>query len=112
MSINISDEDVLDKMAEIEGEYWKELQKEVTNDPCFFYAFLKIWTEQYSNNKSLMVEASRLNYFMSVGSNGAIYGHNGYNRYAVRADGNIFFMRDVAIQSDVQKAIELGFDIM
>jgi len=112
MSVYIYEKNALKKMAQIEGERWMEQQDDDPKNPCSFYAFLNIWRDHFSQRQSLMEEGARLNCFISVEANGAIYGDSGYNRYAVRYDGMVFFLRDFATQEAIRKATRIGFDLM
>ena len=112
MSIYIGQEDAFAKMAEVEGELWERQQQDDPNPNTSFVAFFETWKRDYAENAILMKEGAALDYFVSVEGDGAIYGYLGYNRYGVRADGKIFFLRDLAInQESLERAKEVGFDL-
>ena len=112
MSVHIFDENAFDKIGEVEGEEWKHHQNMDPDNECSFQAFYQEWKQNFSGKKDLMERGREFNVFISVNGNGAIYGLWGFNRYAVRCDGRIFFLRDLATKSDLEKAIQVGFDIM
>jgi hypothetical protein len=112
MAVYIFDKDALDKMALVEGMTWKEQEESNPDQNCSFQAFLSAWNRDFAGKEELIREGSSLNCFISVNASGAIYGKEGYNRYAVRVDGRIFFMRDMSIKEDIEKATLAGFDMM
>lgn len=114
MSIYIFEEDALDKMAELEGQPWKEQQEKELDSKCGFHFFLDIWEKEYRGNYDLIAEGVKFGCFVSThGDGNAIYGRSGFNRYAVRVDGKLFFLRDLAINNDVvETAMSIGFDII
>jgi hypothetical protein len=114
MPIYISEENALSKMTEIEGQKWQAQQEEDHTANCSFYLFHSVWEKELKGNYDLIAKGVKLGCFISSPNNdGAIYGSSGFNRYAVRVDGRIFFLRDLAInEAALKKAIELGFDII
>ena len=108
MSVFIFDHDALDKMALIEGERWKRLQLKGEMKEVSFVSFKKAWNEFATNKKSKTPDMGITNEY----GNGAIYGHDGWTRYTVRANGEILFIKALSPSPEItQKAIDAGFNL-
>lgn len=105
MSIYIHDWNVLDKIAEVEGQSWKNHQirqlqyhneePERFNLNYTVWGSLERWNEREEWNESF----------------GTIYGDGGWNRYFVRKDGHVAFSRYHTSSTGIERATKAGFDI-
>ena len=105
MPVYITDEDALDRLAQVEGEEWKRRQDREDSDYT-----LRGFAAAYEREKG------RSGY-ITCGFNHAIYGENGWNRYFVLAGtGEIVFSRKHARRpllgpDDSGKAEAAGFTL-
>ena len=107
MPVYIYEEDAFDKIVKVEGDSFEERRND-TNDYSF-KAFLAKWQEL---KKALGVNFPD-DHIVNVNSNNAIYGHHGWNRYAVLDSGEIRFGEHQALlQKDIAKAQKVGFNIL
>ena len=105
MPVYIHEKDALERMAQIEGARWKDEQNGDPEGPYSFNGFLRAWQEwaAYSDEDD---EPCNL----MVDDNDAIYGADGWHRYAVQSDGEIIFLCPFASnRQHVDKAEKLGF---
>lgn len=106
MSININDQDAIDKMAAVEGEHWKA-QHMTQASAEFSNGFLGAVKKHAKLVASLEEEGEEPEFYGNI-----IYGDGGWNRYFVRSDGEIFFSsRHTRSQETILKAQEAGFQI-
>jgi hypothetical protein len=110
MTVRITDRNCFMRLSMVEGPEWVKdqlnTQAHVADDACSgqctYVNALRAWA-------ALKAEID-----FPWGDDLIIYGRGGYNRYAVReATGVVYFIRSLArVPSEVQKAIDAGFDVM
>lgn len=100
MSINIFNEDAFSKLVEMEGDAWLRQQQEAL--------------AQATSGRALH-ENSFIGAVLQLAEHGdtvIIYGLNGWHRYSVGMDGEIWFLRYFCVnEADVEKARTVGFNI-
>ncbi|MBT3834827.1 hypothetical protein HOF56_01115 [Candidatus Peribacteria bacterium] len=101
MPVNILDDDVLDKIGQVEGADWVIDQQRMGT----VEAFRKIFTG--------LTENDRRTGYVATDNDPSINGFGGYNRYYVRrSDGEIIFAAiNAKSEADLEKAKNLGFTI-
>lgn len=106
MPVFIYEPDAAARMILVEGEEWWEAQVDGKFGPCSFTAFLREWERGYKPlvDGGSYTEQQLLDTGVSVDGNGAIYGDCGWNRYTVRASGEIMFIT-LAARSEESKAL-------
>lgn len=120
MPVFMDQPDAFERICQVENEIDEKYAEHVEEDkwhPCSFFAFKKVWDQKKvalaefaSSNPSLAEQIK--NTTIDVEGNGAIYGALGYNRYAVMCNGEICFIRDLAINpSFIAKAQAAGFRV-
>lgn len=111
MAVYIYQPDAFGKICQVETEIDENYAEHVAKDkmhPCSFFAFKKAWEDKPPELKAKFPEGT-----LSIDGNGAIYGAWGWNRYIVRYDGEILFIKDLAINSQfVVKAEKVGFRLI
>jgi hypothetical protein len=112
MPVYIYEEDAFERMAAVEqDERWIEMQNDGRFGDCSFQAFHDEWVRNYEPRQESMSLVQR-RAGLSVNGTGAIYGAGGYNRYTVRLDGEIMFLRMLArSEKCVARAEEQGFRV-
>jgi len=105
--VNIDDADAFKKMIRVEGEEYREHKSRDALGDCSFEAFHEAW-----KSTSSMVRNADPPVCMTVNGGTAIYGLEGYNRYAVMSNGAIRFIADMSTEYYIKKARECGFDII
>lgn len=110
MTVRITDRDCFTRLARVEGPEWVKDQLNAQSyvasgtrsGQCTYVNALRAWA-------ALKAEID-----FPWGDDLVIYGLGGYNRYAVReATGIVYFLRGLArVPSEVQKAIDAGFDVL
>ncbi len=90
-------DEVLEAMATIEGERWKELQLHPTDDRKFTLSQALIFIKKLDPDSR---------------STFTVYGSGGINRWYIRADGSVEFSAPHAYkEKDITNAKLLGFKI-
>lgn len=113
MAVFIQQPDALDLLTQVEGPDWRAKQTAGNFGSCSFNAFLQEWrTAQELATEEDKASEWFKTYSLVVDGNSAIYGSNGYNRYAVKYTGEIVFLRYQAWSEEaVKKAEAAGFRI-
>lgn len=97
--VHIMDKDVLQKIASVEGEFWKEEQQYKDNEYSLKGA------------QAHFLDCQQRNFVDSGHVVATIYGYGGYNRYFVYGDGQVKFSERHAMTDDVIRATEEGFSV-
>lgn len=106
MAVYINDSDALDRMGMVEGRDWVRDQKEWPNRRTGFFAFLETWREWFGDEDEDMADE-----IVDVDGETAIYGREGYSRYAVRGDGEIVLLGWSAREAVRERARRAGFRV-
>lgn len=112
MPVFIYEDDAFERMAAVEqDDRWVEKQRDGSfGHDCLFSSFKEEWERTWKARQEEHPKESLNRYGLDVNGTGAIYGSLGYNRYTVRADGEIMFIRMQArSDEDVRRALEQGF---
>ena len=118
MAVYIYDENAFEKFVLVEGEEYWEYKSEKEFGDYSFDAFFKQWRKickrslwWYRFKRRLSIPFRKYNLGISTPSgNAAIYGLWGWNRYAVRENGEILFIKLLSeYEEDIQKAQKVGF---
>jgi len=113
MPVYIYDEDAFEKMILVEGEDYRKFKTIQMFGSNSFDCFKNYWDEVVSKIK----EDDRKNYWndsYSPENSPTIYGHHGWNRYAVKYSGEIIFLSSFDSSIDMaftKRAREIGFRI-
>ena len=106
MPVSIDKPDALDKMAQVEGSDYPELQKKYKEHS--FDVFKKFW-EKLAKEQPERIVSKPTTISPTVRAS-TIYGWHGWNRYVLLNTGEIMF-HPVAARSkeDIKKAKKAGF---
>lgn len=108
----IYDPDALDRLTDVEGEAWRKLQDRHPTSPYCFHAWKQAWDEKQrmvAENPEYADEP--VSSFLAESGDGAIYGNGGWDRYAVRLNGELVLMTWSATSSNREKAARAGFTV-
>lgn len=113
MPVFIYDKDAFEKMILVEGEDYRQFKTEKMFEDKSFDCFKNYWDEVVSK----IEEEDRKTYWdecYSPENSPTIYGHHGWNRYAVKYSGEIIFLSFFDESEDkslTKKAREVGFSV-
>lgn len=113
MPVFIYDKDAFEKMILVEGEDYRQFKTEKMFEDKSFDSFKNYWDEVVSK----IEEEDRKTYWndsYSPKNSPTIYGHHGWNRYAVKYSGEIIFLSSFDPSIDMaftKRAQEIGFRI-
>ena len=115
----IFDNNAFEALCQVEGESWRKQQTASISgaeakapSPFGFFAWKAAWDE-----KSRLLEQhpeyedEPVGSFLVTSGDGAIYGDGGWDRYAVRADGEIVLLKWSATAAKQEKATSLGIRV-
>jgi hypothetical protein len=126
MPVYIFQENAMELMAQVEGPSWKKSQESPASeaDDCSFVSFLNKWLGLFESLKSQgkvdvykdmtdLYGGSDLDFPLDVNGIGAIYGDGGWNRYVVKASGEVLFLSRAARNpANKERAANSGFLIL
>jgi hypothetical protein len=105
----IYDEDAIVKIAMMEGERWRRQQLERKTSPYGFFYVKTAWDQstlpEYAGTDLDWRE-------LLEGAENVIYGEGGFHRYVAMENGELRFSRTHARSPNVQRAQELGFNLI
>ena len=108
MPVFIYEKDAFRKIVAVENSPDYVRQQRTFGD-CSFFAFFQKWQEMYVLDPDVVLDED---VSLDVGGSGTIYGHGGWNRYAVHGSGEIVFLRLQARDDDsIDRAIKERFRI-
>lgn len=108
MPIYIFEKNAFDKMIKVEGEEYRRVKSKEEFGDCSFDAFFEEWKKDYAENSE--ARNFKPEFGIRVNGNGAIYGLEGWNRYAILNSGEMVFIRSLAkIEEYIKKAKKTGF---
>lgn len=96
--VKITDQDSLEKMAQVEGESWKVFTSTFNQADISAPRFCNI-LERFKSRKKWHADSCV----------GTIYGDGGWNRWHVYGDGEVVFSLHHGRKEDAEKAASLGF---
>jgi hypothetical protein len=114
MPVYITDSDALTRLAQIEGEPWRDLQEAEPDRPLGFFQFKRAYEsikQIYADLKDEDRRETMRNIGITCNGNPAIYGEGGWNRYFIRWSGEIVIsVHHVRLPKEkwLAKAAEVG----
>jgi hypothetical protein len=109
MGVFIFQPDALDKMAEVEGQRWKDLQIQMGERDCCFFLWLAAY--KLSEQEKWHEIDVATHEILKKGHESTIYGAGGWTRYRVQSDGEIIFLQYFATTETSEKAAKIGFTV-
>ncbi len=113
MSVYITDNDALQKMGEVEGEYFARQQGDYLGRGLREYTFVGALVSfaRSMSEAAHTQDAEEAEFIMDSCGFGTIYGDGGVNRYYVRREGRLAFSRFHSSEEAQDRARKAGFDV-
>lgn len=113
MPVFIYEPDAFEKICQVEGDEYRDLEIQESFGECSFAAFKARWEGVIKENPELK-NVNDDSGGISINGNYVIYGWLGYHRYAVNYSGEIIFLEQFAFpqaraREIIERAKKVGF---